>query len=54
MLAINDRKTQLLDLVDGTSASAQTVTKDFASDGTFVGIQFIFGAATSADSMKAG
>jgi hypothetical protein len=51
-IAISDRRIQLLDLVDGTSASAQTVIKDFTSDGDFVGIQFIFGAATSADSMK--
>lgn len=52
VLAVSDRRLQLLDLVQGQTESAQTITQDFSSDGSFVGIEFISGLSGSSDSVK--
>lgn len=52
VLAVSDRRLQLLDLVQGQTEPTQNVVKVFTSDGNFVGIEFIFGLSGSSDSAK--
>ena len=52
VVAVSDRRLQTLDYVAMNSAGAQAVARTFNSDGDFIGIQFISGLHSSADSVK--
>lgn len=52
VVAVSDRRLLTLDVAGMTSMARQTVSRTFSSDGNFIGVQFISGLHSAADSVK--